>query len=116
MQPDLCVCGGFSEWMKIQAMALSFNLLTIPHVWGSGIALAAALHAIAVIPPTPHTAKPIPLQNEPVIEFDRKHNPLRDELLYKCFQLKKGFLSVPQEPDLGIKIDEEVLQKLIKHN
>ena len=34
-----------------------------------------------VIPPIPHTANPVPLLNEPVVEFDRKHNPLRDELL-----------------------------------
>ena len=44
-QPDLCVCGGFSEWLKIQALASSFGVMTIPHVWGSGVALAAALPA-----------------------------------------------------------------------
>jgi D-galactarolactone cycloisomerase len=80
-QPDLCVCGGFSELLKIQALASSFGVMTIPHVWGSGVALAAALHAIAAIPPSPHTANPIALQNEPVIEFDRTQNPLRDDLL-----------------------------------
>ena len=39
-QPDLCVCGGYSEWLKIQALALAHSVLTIPHVWGSGVALA----------------------------------------------------------------------------
>src|SRR5262249_46176147 len=80
-QPDICVCGGLSEWMKIHALASSFSVLTVPHVWGSGIALAAALHAIATIPPQPHTANPVALQNEPVVEYDRRHNPLRDDLL-----------------------------------
>ncbi|MGF9714348.1 enolase C-terminal domain-like protein [Paenibacillus naphthalenovorans] len=49
-QPDICVSGGFSEWMKIQALASSFGVTVIPHVWGSGIALAAALHVLASIP------------------------------------------------------------------
>jgi D-galactarolactone cycloisomerase len=110
-QPDLCVCGGFSEWLKIQALAASFGVATIPHVWGSGIALGAALHALAAIPPSPHTANPIVLQNEPVVEFDRTRNPLRDDLLHDKFVLNDGALLVPQRPGLGIRIDESILAK-----
>lgn len=110
-QPDICVCGGLSEFQKIQALAGSFGILTIPHVWGSGIAVAAALHALAVIPPTPHTANPVALQNEPVVEFDRKHNPLRDNLLEENFTLKDGCVAVPTGPGLGIAVNEEVLNR-----
>jgi D-galactarolactone cycloisomerase len=110
-QPDLCVCGGFSEWLKIQALAASFGVITIPHVWGSGVAVAAALHALAATPPSPHTANPIPLQNDPVVEFDRTHNPLRDDLLNDKFILQDGALMVPQRPGLGIHIKEAVLAK-----
>jgi len=110
-QPDLCVCGGFSEWLKIHALASSFGVLTIPHVWGSGIALAAALHALAVIPPSPHTANPITLQNEPVVEFDRTQNPLRDELLSNKFVLERGALLVPQGPGLGVNVNDDMLAK-----
>ena len=112
-QPDLCVCGGISEWMKIQTLASSFGVLVVPHVWGSGVALAAALQALATIPPLPHTANPIALQNEPIVEFDRKHNPLRDDLLVENFVLKDGFLEVPQGPGLGITVDESVLRKYL---
>lgn len=108
-QPDLCVCGGFSEWLKIQALASSFGVPVIPHVWGSGVALAAALHALAVIPPFPHTANPIPLQNEPVVEFDRSPNFLRDELLVVAITLADGRVPVPQGPGLGIQVNEDVL-------
>ena len=76
-QPDLCVCGGFSEWLKIQALASSFGVMTIPHVWGSGVALAAALHALAAIPPSPHTANPVALQNEPVVEYAARRTATR---------------------------------------
>jgi len=110
-QPDLCVCGGLSEWLKIQSLASSFGVLTIPHVWGSGIALAAALHALATIPPSPHTANPVALQNEPVVEFDRTHNPLRDELLTENFVLDHGALLVPQGAGLGVKVNDAVLLK-----
>jgi D-galactarolactone cycloisomerase len=110
-QPDLCVSGGFSEFQKIQALASTYGVLTVPHVWGSGIALAAALHALATVPATPHTYAPVPLQNLPVVEYDRTHNPLRDELLVENFALTDGDLLVPQGPGLGVTIDEEVLQR-----
>lgn len=112
-QPDLCACGGFSEWQKIQALALAHGVLTIPHVWGSGIAVAAALHALATVPPTPHTAAPVILQNEPMVEFDRTHNPLRDDLLTERFMLDDGALPVPQGPGLGVTVDEEVLRRYV---
>ena len=110
-QPDLCVCGGLSEFQKILALASSFGVSVVPHVWGSGIALAAALQAIATLPPQPHTANPVPLQNEPVVEFDRKHNPLRDGLLIENFRLSGGKLDVPQGPGLGVTVDETVLAR-----
>ena len=56
-----------SEFQKISAIASAHNVLVVPHVWGSGVAQAAALHAIATLPPQPHTANPVPLQNEPVV-------------------------------------------------
>ena len=110
-QPDLCVCGGLSEWSRILTLAMSFGILTVPHVWGSGVAMAAALQAIAAIPPTPFTINPIALQNEPVIEFDRKHNPLRDDLLVENFVMDNGSVCVPQGPGLGIEVSEAVLAR-----
>ncbi|MBC7234844.1 MAG: mandelate racemase/muconate lactonizing enzyme family protein [Chloroflexi bacterium] len=108
-QPDIAAAGGFSEWQKIYALASSFNIPVIPHVWGSGVALAAALHVLAATPPFPYTAHPVALENEPVIEFDRNPNALRDELLRRPIQLAEGRVPVPKGPGLGIEIDEEVL-------
>lgn len=110
-QPDLCCCGGFSEWLRIQALASAHGVLVVPHVWGSGVAIATALHALACIPAQPHTAAPLPLQNEPIMEYDRKFNPLRDELLTENFSLAGGRLAVPPGPGLGISIDEDVLSR-----
>lgn len=86
-------------------------MATIPHVWGSGIAVAAALQAVAIIPPFPHTANPTALLNEPVIEFDRKYNPLRDDLLHERFTLDDGCLLIPAQAGLGVSVREDVLSK-----
>ena len=47
----------------------------VPHVWGSGVGLAAALHAVSPLAPAPHTCCPAYMENEPVIEFDRSVTP-----------------------------------------
>ncbi len=112
-QPDLCVCGGISEFKKIQTLAGSHGVFTIPHVWGSGIALAAALQVVAAAPNFPHTANPVELQNKPVIEYDRNHNPLRDDLLKENIKLEDSHVKVPAGPGLGVDIDETVLKKFV---
>jgi D-galactarolactone cycloisomerase len=111
VQPDLAVCGGFTAWTQILAFANAYGIATVPHVWGSGVAIAAALHAVATIPPFPHTAHPTPLLNRPVIEFDRKHNPLRDELLEERFGLDGGSLAVPDRPGLGVAIRDDIVAR-----
>ncbi len=113
LQPDISACGGLSEFMKITALATSRNLLVMPHVWGSGIALAASLQAIALIPETPYRAFPVPLETEPAVEYDRNPNPLRDEL---CggFELKAGRLDIPTAPGLGVRVNREILEKYKK--
>lgn len=61
----------------------------------TSVALTAALHFLAILPPFPHTASPIPLQNAPVVEFDRSPNPLRDELLAEPIHLVAGRVPAP---------------------
>ncbi|KFC70252.1 L-alanine-DL-glutamate epimerase of enolase superfamily protein [Devosia sp. LC5] len=111
IQPDLAVCGGITAFIQILALANAHGVATVPHVWGSGIAVATALQAIATIPPFPFTANPIALLNQPIIEFDRKHNPLRDDLLVEQFVLSNGALEVPDRPGLGITVREDITAK-----
>ncbi|MCD7737413.1 MAG: mandelate racemase/muconate lactonizing enzyme family protein [Lachnospiraceae bacterium] len=110
-QPDICVSGGLTEFQRILAVANTSGVNVIPHVWGSGVALAAALSAIAAMPLYPHTANPVPFQNEPVIEYDRNFNPLRDELLTENFELVDRKVKVPDGAGLGIDINMDVLKK-----
>jgi D-galactarolactone cycloisomerase len=110
-QPDIGACGGITEIMNIQAIASAYGIPVIPHVWGSAVALATALQVLAALPPCPHTANPVPLQNEPVVEYDRNLNPLRDELSSTPFRFENGKVMVPSGPGLGIELNVAVLEK-----
>jgi D-galactarolactone cycloisomerase len=110
-QPDVCVCGGFTEAKNIYSIASSYGVKVIPHVWGSGIAFSVGLNYIASLPNMPHTANPVPLQNEPVIEYDRNPNPLREDLCQTRIEMEKGRIIVPKKPGLGIEVNETVLNR-----
>jgi D-galactarolactone cycloisomerase len=47
------------------------------------------------------------------VEFDRTENPLRDELVKPKFELENGRLMVPNQPGLGIDIDEDKLRQYL---
>jgi D-galactarolactone cycloisomerase len=112
-QPDTCAAGGFTEMQRILALAAAHNVSVVPHVWGSGIAVAAALQVLAVIPWQPFTFNPVPLQNEPMVEFDRNPNPLRDDLLQTPFALEDGALRIPDGPGLGVQVKEDVVTRFV---
>ena len=111
LQPDLARCGGLSEAMRILALATSFHTPVCLHVWGSGVALAAALQFCAVQAPCPHTALPRAPENEPMLEYDCSPNPLREELLAEPFAVEGDAVLIPQGPGLGIEIEPAALER-----
>lgn len=113
IQPNIGCAGGFTEVKRIEALASAYHVQLIPHAWGSGIALAAALQFCATIAPSPHTAFPTAPENEPMIEYDKNINPLRDELLTKRFTIENGFVKIPDGPGLGIEIDMSIIEKYL---
>jgi len=114
IQPNIGCAGGFTEVRRIEAIANTAHVQTIPHCWGSGVALAAALQLCAAMAPMPHTAFPTAPQNEPMVEYDRNFNPLRDELLTERFDVRDGYVAVPQGPGLGIEIKMDVIEKYLQ--
>ena len=74
LQPDLSLCGGFWQGRAIALMANLEHLRLSPHVWGSGIGLAAGVHYVAALPSYPH-ADNVP--KLPLVEYDVGENPLR---------------------------------------
>jgi D-galactarolactone cycloisomerase len=108
VQPDTCSAGGISECKKIADMALAYGLRYVPHVWGSGVALAAALQLLAVLPSlTPPSLNPL----EPMLEFDRTEHPIRQALLKTPIEHTRGRVAVPKGPGLGIEVDRAALER-----
>jgi D-galactarolactone cycloisomerase len=106
VQPDTCAAGGLSECKKIADMALAHGVRYAPHVWGSGVALAAALQLLAVLPSfTPPSLAPV----EPMLEFDQTEHPIRQAILDEPIRHERGRVAVPMGPGLGIEIDRAAL-------
>jgi D-galactarolactone cycloisomerase len=107
IQPDTCSAGGLSECKKIADMALAYSVRYAPHCWGTGIALAAGLQLLAVIPAwTPPSLNP----EEPMLEFDRTEHPVRKALLSTPIEHVRGRVAVPTGAGLGIEIDRSALE------
>jgi len=83
-------------------MASAYNIKFTPHVWGSSIAIAASLQLIASLP------------IKTLLEFDRSENPIREEMGKSSIIREGSYIKVPQDPGLGINIDEEVITKYRK--
>jgi D-galactarolactone cycloisomerase len=100
LQPDLSICGGFCVALEAAALARAYGAALVPHVWGTGINLHAALQLLAVLHETPNgTLRPFPW-----LELDRSPNPLRS-LWGEPAIATDGTTSIPDGPGLGIDIE-----------
>jgi len=100
IQPDISRAGGITELRRIAQMAQERGVLVIPHCWKTGISIAANLHLLST------------LQNAPYLEFCQPPtSPLRYELLKHDFSVVDGCVQVPDEPGLGIELNEKILDK-----
>lgn len=104
-QPDTGACGGITEVKKMMAIAEAFTTNLTPHTWGTGIAIAANLHLVSNLNVVPQRL----CSKEPMMEFDRSPNRLREDLLVDKFIAKAGYIDVPDDYGLGIEINEEKL-------
>jgi len=104
LQPDATACGGIRETLLIAGMASAHGIETIPHVWGSAITVAAALHIFSALP----TVTPSRGRRGPRLELDQAPNALRDDLsdLHTA-----AVMTVPQGYGLGLEIDRSVLNQ-----
>lgn len=84
---------------RIASLADSANVQTLPHVFGSAVALSASLQLLATIP------------GDPMLEFDRTPNPIRSELAVDPIVNEGTFVPVPEGTGLGIEIDQDVLER-----
>lgn len=107
LQPDLCSAGGFTECRKISALAQAWHMMLIPHVWGSGIGLAASLQFLATVPPAPLALNPI----EPMLEYDQSSHPFRQDLIFNAINIENGIVKIPDAPGIGVEINREIIER-----
>ncbi len=105
-QPDICAAGGITEVKKIADMAKTFGVQIVPHTWGTGIAIAAALQLAGNIEIGPGRL----FAPDALIELDQTENLLRDELTQPRLKPQNGKLQIPNAPGLGVDVDEKLLQ------
>ena len=105
LQPDVAGCGGITEMRKVVSLAETAGVRVVPHVWGTGVAVAASLHMLAAIPPQPARHRP----REPWLEFDRTPHPYRMAVLREPIEHRGGRVAIPSGPGLGVEIDREAL-------
>jgi len=107
VQPDVCGVGGFTEFRKVVDLAQIHGVRVIPHVWGTGVQLAASLQAIAAIPHGTPRNEPL----EPIFEFDRTINPYRQSVLLEPLEHHGGVMQIPDQAGLGIEVNRQALKQ-----
>ena len=107
LQPDLCGVGGFTEMRRVADLAALAGARLVPHVWGTGIQIAASLQWMAAQLPEPLRPEPRP----PILEFDRTEMPFRQAILTAPIEHDAGVVQIPDGPGLGIDIDRAALDR-----
>jgi L-alanine-DL-glutamate epimerase-like enolase superfamily enzyme len=99
-QPDVTMCGGLTELMRIAKLAKRLGKRVVPHGYKSNISIAANLAFLAQ-----HWA------DEPA-EYSTSQSPLRWELTNEAFPIgDDGCIAVSQAPGLGVSLSETALQR-----
>jgi L-alanine-DL-glutamate epimerase-like enolase superfamily enzyme len=100
VQVDLTRCGGFTEAMKIAALAWDRGLPVANHGFTTYVNVMSALHWLNSIP------------NALICEFvAEEETNLREQITRQKLRARDGYLAIPQEPGLGIDLDEDSVRK-----
>jgi L-alanine-DL-glutamate epimerase-like enolase superfamily enzyme len=99
LQPDLAICGGITEGMRIGALASAANLRLAPHLWAGAPAFAAGLHLSAASPAAF------------ILEYSLGANPMIHDLVEESFPAERGMVAIPDRPGLGITVRESFLEQ-----
>jgi D-galactarolactone cycloisomerase len=106
VQPDLALCGGFSEGQRIAALCDAFGVAVVPHVWGSIVNFQASLHFAACLPERRGRLR------WPLFEYDPSENPLRTAFGHHPLD-PDGAVAVPDTPGIGVDLAPEALEPFV---
>lgn len=98
LNPDVCNVGGILELKEIAAMAEPYFVVISPHNFNSTtVGLAATIQVSAAIP------------NFLITEYFVNLEELGKDIAKTPFEVKDGYIQLPDAPGLGIDLDEERL-------
>ena len=100
IQPDLGLVGGITEGKKICDLAHVYDATVQCHVCGGPIGTVAALHLETIIPNF----------------YIHEHHtyalkPTNVEICIEDFQPQNGYFTAPNEPGLGVHLNDEVIKR-----
>ncbi|MDI6754781.1 MAG: mandelate racemase/muconate lactonizing enzyme family protein [Thermodesulfobacteriota bacterium] len=98
-QPDLAICGGITEGLRIAALADAYQIGLAPHLWGGALMFSAGLQLCAVSP------------SAFIIEYSLLPNPLQSELATEPITVEDGQIIIPDRPGLGVTINDDFVKK-----
>ena len=102
VQVDLTRCGGFTEAIKIAALAWDRGLPVANHGFTTYVNVTAALHFLNSIP------------NALICEFvAEEETNLRESVTKQKLRARDGYLDMPDAPGLGIDLDLEAMAKFL---
>ncbi len=99
VQVDPGRCLGISGCRNVIKLIEAANLEVSAHTWSSALNTAASLHLLA------HTSHGVALDLKP------HPSPMQHELVHDPWHQEDGFLTVRDQPGLGVTINEDVVAK-----
>jgi len=104
VQADATWVGGITSARKIAALAAAANMMFVPHVYSSAVALLANMHLLAAC------------ANGGPLEVDRNPNPLRDDIIQRPIALGPEMSAcVPETPGLGAELVPDAIEHYSLH-
>ncbi len=99
VQVDVTRVGGLARARRIGWDSAERHRLCVNHSYKTGINIAASLHFVAALPNTHY------------FEYCVEQGALRKSLTRQSFPVVDGDIAVPEEPGLGIELNEEIVAK-----
>ena len=99
LQPDVGRAGGLDVCREVSQRSARAGAWCVPHCFGTGVNLAASLQWVASA------------EEAPFIEFPLSPSDLRNKLVMNPPKRIDSWVMIPEEPGLGVAIDEEVVRR-----
>jgi len=99
VQVDVTRVGGLARSKRIGWDSAERHRLCVNHSYKTGINIAASLHFVAALPNTQY------------FEYCVEQGALRQTLTRQKFPVSDGDIAVPEEPGLGIELDDSVVAR-----